>query len=333
MAKTLGNLTDKELELVTEVSEDFGIELNEALEICIADGTISENSGGNYPYRMEGYSEIKFFKVDPKSNLYKFNKDYKKANKKDLFVEDNFYTDINIPKDENGKWLIDEGSAVCLGEEIEQFIVLNVLYKGVRKKFDAKGTPLKTNFDTTYAQDIFKTGQAQMLHTQDGKSMLEIRDSLAKEYPSSDPKKAHENVPDTLKTQFQVLVLGLIKVDGKWKKVFIETTKRWSAEEALEVEFLEKTGKAQKYKQKAMVKIIGEDHFSNPLIGIVHQGTVTSEEFAEYRDVVVPEIRAIAAWQEKQREVVLGSASATKEESKAGAEDEETPEEDPFAED
>lgn len=330
MTKTLGNLTDKELELITEISEDFGIELSEALEIALADGTISESNGGNYPYRMEGYSEIKFFKVDPKSNLYKFNKEYKKATKKDLFIEDNFYTDINIPKDENGNWLTDQGSATLLGEEIEQFIVLNILYKGVRKKFDGKGTPLKTNFDTTYAQDIFKTGQSQMLHTQNGKSMLDIRDALTKEYPSNDPKKAHENVPDTLKTQFQVLVLGLIKVEGQWKKVFIETTKRWSSEEALEVDFLEKTGKSNKYKQKATVKITGEDHFSNPLIGLVHQGVVTPEEFAEYRDVVVPEIRAIAAWQERQREVVLGGAISNSE-GKA-EEPEETPEEDPFAE-
>ena len=82
MAKTIANLTNEEMMIITDYVELFGITEEEALSQAISEGSISDSVGGNFKYKPEGFNELKFYKVDPKSAMYKLNKELKK-NKKD----------------------------------------------------------------------------------------------------------------------------------------------------------------------------------------------------------------------------------------------------------
>ena len=324
MAKTLANLNNVELAVIGEISEDFGITLEEALELALSDGTITEGAGGNYPYKPQGYSEIKYYVTNPKANLTKANKIYKKETKKDLFEDENFYMDINIPKDEDGNITAEGMSAVCLGAEVDNFVVLNVLYKGDRSKFDGTGKPLDTNFETCYAPNIFREGQDVMLNVKTGKSMTEIRAELERDYPSKDPKKKMASVPNELQTRFRVLVLGMVQVEGEWKKVYIEITKRYSNKEAIEMDFMQAVGKGQKLKERAKLKINGEDNNANPLLYLEPLGKVDTDTFKSYSQIALQELRDIAAWLDAQKAAISGAPS----EAKSGSKPEPEPEED-----
>ena len=86
MAKTIANLTNEEMMIITDYVELFGITEEEALSQAISEGSISDSVGGNFKYKPDGFNELKFYKVDPKSAMYKLNKELKKNKKTVILV-------------------------------------------------------------------------------------------------------------------------------------------------------------------------------------------------------------------------------------------------------
>ena len=117
MAKTIANLTNEEMIIVTDYVELFGITEEEALSQAISEGSISDSVGGNFKYKPEGFNELKFYKVDPKSAMYKLNKELKKTKKDELFEDETFYYNTVISKTEDKKGFdLDKCSTVKVGE-------------------------------------------------------------------------------------------------------------------------------------------------------------------------------------------------------------------------
>ena len=316
MAKTLANLTNEEMMIITDYVELFGITEDEALAQAISEGSISDYTGGNFKYKPEGFHELKFYKVDAKSTLYKLNKELKKAKKDELFEDETFYYNTVITKTEDKKGFdLDKCSTVRVGETPE-IIVNKVAYKLVRNAFDGQNKPLPTNFETTLADSIFPNHQELMFNTKGGESALSIITKLKKQYHDGEQGKTQAKVPAELKTKFRVVLFGLVKIEDKWEKFFMELSAKYSEEENL-VAIFNKEATGMKTSWLNELKITGNDVRENPILQIQPVRKMEGAEFAELKDIIFETTREVAKFIQEQ--VAYAKGSKTESGDKGGA--------------
>lgn len=329
MAKTIANLTNEEMMIITDYVELFGITEEEALSQAISEGSISDSVGGNFKYKPEGFNELKFYKVDPKSAMYKLNKELKKAKKDELFEDENFYYNTTIAKTEDKKGFdLDKCSTVKVGER-PTIIVNKVAYKLVRNVFDGQNKPLPTNFETTLADGIYPSHQELMFNTKGGESALSINTKLKKQYPDGEQGKTQAKVPDTLKTKFRVVLFGLVLIEDKWEKFYMELSAKYDEKENL-VAIFNKEATGMKSAWINELQITGNDVRENPIIQIQPIRKMEGAEITDLKDIVFGTTREIAKFIQDQVAYAKGSKT-TEDKASAKVEDEDGTMEDPFA--
>lgn len=332
MAKTIANLTNEEMMIITDYVELFGITEEEALSQAISEGSISDSVGGNFKYKPEGFNELKFYKVDPKSAMYKLNKALKgsKAHE-ELFEDETFYYNTVIAKTEDKKGFdLDKCSTVKVGER-PTIIVNKVAYKLVRNVFDGQNKPLPTNFETTLADGIYPSHQEVMFNTKGGESALSINTKLKKQYPDGEQGKTQAKVPAELKTKFRVVLYGLVLIEDKWEKFYMELSAKYDEKENL-VAIFNKEATGMKSAWINELQITGNDVRENPIIQIQPIRKMEGTEITELKDIVFGTTREIAKFIQDQVAYAKGSKTegGDKASAKVEAEDEES---DPFAND
>ena len=330
MAKTIANLTNEEMMIITDYVELFGITEEEALSQAISEGSISDSVGGNFKYKPEGFHELKFYKVDAKSTLYKLNKELKKAKKEELFEDETFYYNTVITKTEDKKGFdLDKCSTVKVGER-PTIIVNKVAYKLVRNAFDGQNKPLPTNFETTLADGIFPSHQEAMFNIKGGESALSINTKLKKQYHDGEQGKTQAKVPAELKTKFRVVLFGLVLIEDKWEKFYMELSAKYDEKENL-VAIFNKEATGMKSAWINELQITGNDVRENPIIQIQPIRKMEGAEITELKGLVFDTTREIAKFIQDQ--VAYAKGSKTGGEDKAPAKVEEETDEDPFSSD
>ena len=316
MAKTIANLTNEEMIIVTDYVELFGITEEEALSQAISEGSISDSVGGNFKYKPEGFNELKFYKVDAKSAMYKLNKELKKAKKDELFEDETFYYNTVIAKTEDKKGFdLDKCSTVKVGER-PTIIVNKVAYKLVRNVFDGQNKPLPTNFETTLADGIFPSHQEVMFSIKGGESALSINTKLKKQYPDGEQGKTQAKVPAELKTKFRVVLFGLVLIEDKWEKFYMELSAKYDEKENL-VAIFNKEATGMKSAWINELQITGNDVRENPIIQIQPIRKMEGTEITDLKDIVFGTTREIAKFIQDQ--VAYAKGSKTESGDKCGA--------------
>jgi len=302
MSKTVNSLTPEEMEVLEQYVDLLGVDEEEALKQAISDKAISDNTGGGVGFKPEGFEEIKFNGGNPKANMVLANRAYKKANKKDFFEMDHYYYNPKHPKGDDGKFIVDEISGEDLGEEVE-FIITKVAYRASRATFGKSG-PEKTNFETTYADDMFPTSQQNMIIKGgglDGQNIWDYGKQLKSKYHDGINGKTQAKVPDNLKYKFKVVIFGLAKVDGEWKKAFFEGTNRYEDEYNLVADFLN-DAKGIKLMWVNELKIDGADGQNNPIQKVIPQKALAKKEWTEMKQEIMDNSRAVQKFIDDQRE-------------------------------
>ena len=329
MAKTIANLTNEEMMIITDYVELFGITEEEALSQAISEGSISDSVGGNFKYKPEGFNELRLYKVDPRRVEYKINKELKKNKKEEIFEDDVFYYNTVIAKTEDKKGFdLDKCSTVKVGER-PTFIVNKVAYKLVRNVFDGQNKPLPTNFETTLADGIFPSHQEVMFNTKGGESALSINTKLKKQYPDGEQGKTQAKVPVELKTKFRVVLHGLVLIEGKWEKFYMELSAKYDKTDNL-VEIFNKEATGMKSAWVNELQITGNDVRENPIIQIQPIRKMVGDEISELKGLVFDTTREIAKFVQGQVAYAKGSKTS---EDKASAKVEAETDEDPFSSD
>lgn len=265
---TIKDLTNEQYEIIEDYVDLLGCSEEEALAQALAEGAIQVGTSSSYPYKPEGFTELKRFELNSKSNLFKANKAYKKANKKDLFEEENFYININTPKvlGDDGKptseYDVENMTATCVGEEPE-IIVTNVMYRVERSAF-VSGKPLDSNFETNFELNLSNACQNEMyIRSKDsdlsGKSFGDLKAELQKKYG-----KAKSDIPQAESYSFKVFVYGLLKVDDKYEKVYFGITNRYGEDDNL-VQAWDKTRIGIKSNYLSKLTVPKTDDNENPI--------------------------------------------------------------------
>ena len=329
MAKTIANLTNEEMMIITDYVELFGITEEEALSQAISEGSISDSVGGNFKYKPDGFNELRLYKVDPRRVEYKINKELKKNKKEEIFEDDVFYYNTQVVKTEDKKGFdLDKCATVKVGER-PTFIVNKVAYKLVRNVFDGQNKPLPTNFETTLADGIYPSHQEVMFNTKGGESALSINTKLKKQYPDGEQGKTQAKVPDTLKTKFRVVLFGLVLIEDKWEKFYMELSAKYDEKENL-VAIFNKEATGMKSAWINELQITGNDVRENPIIQIQPIRKMEGAEITELKGLVFDTTREIAKFIQEQVAYANGSKTS---EDKASAKVEDDIESDPFAND
>lgn len=317
---TLADLNNEQLDIVHEIVELFDISEEEALEQCLADGSISLTRAST-SYLPEGYKELKLYTLNNKSNLFKANKAYKAKNKKDLFQEDTFYYDINIPRivGDDGKktkeFEVENITAIEVGTEPE-VIITNTLYKAERRLFKGE-TPAENNFETIFGINMFEEGQSEMIikNCKDdsikGKSMFDYIQELKKKYG-----KEKSKIPTAEQYTFRVVVFGLVKIDGKWEKFYFISLNRFG-DDNLVTEFDKKrTGVKSNYLGKLFID--GTDVNENPIFKLDVVKKLTMDDLVEndLKILIRDSVQNVSKWQKESVENARSSKS-TKEDTKS----------------
>lgn len=333
MAKTLANLTDAEFAIVNEYVEMFGISENEALAQALSEGSISDNDGGNFKYKPEGFHELKLYRLDTKSTLFKLNKALKTAKKPELFEEDCWYYNIDIAKTEDKKdFDLDKCSAVKV-EGTPRVIVNKIAYKATRAIFDGQRKPLPTNFETTLANSVFPDDQKQMLLLKGEGNAYSVIQDLKKEYHDGKQGKTQEKVPDILKCKFKVVLFGLVEIDGKWEKFFMELTNKYDDKDSL-TSIYNKEATGVKTRWISEVQITGQDSFENPTIQLQPVEQMEVDTFKALAPVINETTRDVLTFITEQVAYAKGAATKAKDSGKTAATstEDEDGENDPFSE-
>lgn len=323
MAKTVETLTVSELEIVQQFVDMFELSAEEALKIAISEGAILENEGSGLKFSPDGFEPLRLYIVNNKSHYYKINKALKKDKKEEMFPEENFFYNTKIVKDDKGEYELDKCSTTCLGETVK-IIPLRIMYKGRRASFDAQGKPDDTNLETTLAQTIGFLDQETMLSTgyKKGVSVKTLRDNLKKEYGDS--------VPDNLKIRFRCVLFGLVQVDGKWEKFYLDIANKYE-EAALDFEFnKDTTGKIMKFKFTTELKVTGTDDNENPIIQMVNTKELSEKEFLALKPEILAGKKEIETFVHSQIDSVKKEKT---EETKPAKETVENSDKDPFEDD
>ena len=330
MAKTIANLTNEEMMIITDYVELFGITEEEALSQAISEGSISDSVGGNFKYKPDGFNELRLYKVDPRRVEYKINKELKKNKKEEIFEDDVFYYNTQVVKTEDKKGFdLDKCSTVKVGER-PTIIVNKVAYKLVRNVFDGQNKPLPTNFETTLADGIFPSHQEVMFNTKGGESALSINTKLKKQYPDGEQGKTQAKVPAELKTKFRVVLFGLVLIGDKWEKFYMELSAKYDEKENL-VAIFNKEATGMKSAWINELQITGNDVRENPIIQIQPIRKMEGAEITELKGLVFDTTREIAKFIQDQVAYAKGSKGS---EDKASAKVEEDDSmEDPFGND
>ena len=329
MAKTIANLTNDEMMIITDYVELFGITEEEALSQAISEGSISDSVGGTFKYKPEGFNELKFYKVDPKSAMYKLNKELKKNKKDELFEDETFYYNTMIAKTEDKKGFdLDKCSTVKVGER-PTIIVNKVAYKLVRNIFDSQNKPLSTNFETTLADGIYPSHQEVMFNVKGGESALSINTKLKKQYPDGEQGKTQAKVPAELKTKFRVVLYGLVLIEDKWEKFYMELSAKYDEKENL-VAIFNKEATGMKSAWINELQITGNDVRENPIIQIQPIRKMEGTEITELKDIVFGTTREIAKFIQDQVAYAKGSKT-TEDKAPANNSAEADNSEDPFS--
>ena len=328
MAKTLENLTMAEQEILQGFMDAFGCTEAEALDMALTDGAIKEVTGGGLRFAPDEYKELKFYRANNKSHFYKIDKKRKNAGIKEaLFEEDCFFYDTKISKDDKGEYKLDECSTTNLGATPE-IIVLGTFFKAKRATFDSQGKADPTNFDTTMEASLAKAHQDSMIllgSDQKGLSALKVRDLLKKEYGDLD------KVPEKLKVKFRTMLYGLVKVEGEWKRFYIEVSNKMEDENKLTYFFDKDTaGKIIKAKFINTLELTGDDNNENPIIQIKVSKEMSLEEFNEIKGEIQSATKALSEFRAGQLEYIKAeTSSGTK--PKPQVEEVDDSDEDPFA--
>ena len=255
--------------------------------------------------------------------MYKLNKELKKAKKDELFEDETFYYNTVIAKTEDKKGFdLDKCSTVKVGER-PTIIVNKVAYKLVRNVFDGQNKPLPTNFETTLADGIFPSHQEVMFNTKGGESALSINTKLKKQYPDGEQGKTQAKVPAELKTKFRVVLYGLVLIEDKWEKFYMELSAKYDEKENL-VAIFNKEATGMKSAWINELQITGNDVRENPIIQIQPIRKMEGAEITELKGLVFDTTREIAKFIQEQVAYAKGSkTSEDKASAKVEAEDEE----------
>lgn len=335
MAKTLETLNENELALIAEYCEVGGFTPEEALIIAISEGAITENDGSSVGYKPQGFEELKYYIVNPKSNYYKVNKALKAAKKPELFSDETFYYGTVFKKLDDGSYDLDN----CTTTEVEgvpEVIVAKIAYRGVRNSFDSKSNKgYPTNFETTFADNLMPDSQKGMIAlsgNQKGQDLLSILSDLKKQYHDGESGKTQKKVPVDLKVAFRVYVFGLVKIGNEWKRFFMNFTNRIAdrgqADLSVDAEYKKITGMRSTHICK--IEVVGQDANQNPILQLIPSEKVSIDTYkAEIAPVYAEASQAVVSFIEAQK----ASTKASKgEKAKAKAQDEEDEgEENPFA--
>lgn len=330
MAKrTLAELTDAEIEIVNEYVELFELTEDEALAQALSEGSIQASSS-NFVYAPEGFAELKYYVVNPKSTLYKLNKALKKDKQDELFEEDTFYYDIQVKKTEDKKdFDLPNCKATKVGE-VPKIILTKVTYKAVRSAFDKQGNAEPTNFDTTLATSIYPDDQKQMMAYGGAEgNVYNIIGKLKKEFHDGKQGKTQENVPDKLKVKFRVIAWGLVEIDGEWKKFWMDLSNRYSPEENL-ISVWEKEAVGVKSKWLSELQITGSDNFDNPIIQVIPIEQMSTEDFKEISKEVNATTREVLQFIDAQKASVTSKGTSDEKPKDINEDASEEDSEDPF---
>ncbi len=298
MARLIETLSNEELELVTDYQELYGLDtLEEALDIAIAEGSIDNGEGGGRAFLPEDFRPMRLFTGHQKAKETKVNKALKKARMDTLFEDDIFYLGSELPKDDKGEFILEECKTTACGEK-PTIVVLQIKYKAVRAAFDGAGQPEDSNFDSTLADSIFPSGQAQM-STKFGNA-ADIISGLKKEYHDGKMGKTQGNVPDKFKVKFKVVLFCMVKTDNGWEKAAVELSNRYEDSQNLVTEWNKRpTGIASRLVNT--LEVTGEDNFDNPVIQILLNGSLSKADEASIKEDRADATRAIGKFMKDQQ--------------------------------
>ena len=335
MAKTLETLTAEELVILQEYIEIGGFDEVTALQIALAEGAISEEGAASVGYKPQDYAELKYHVINPKSNHYKVNKALKAAKKQELFADECFYYDTKFKKNEDGSYDLDNCSTVEI-EGIPEVIVTKIAYRGVRRGFDAKaGKAFPTNFETTFADNLMPDSQKGMVAlngTVKGQDLLYILNDLKKQYHDGEAGKTQKKVPADLKVSFRVYVFGLVKINGEWKRFYMDVSNKIAdkgqADLSVDAEYKKIQGMRSTHICK--IEVVGQDANQNPILQLIPSEKV---DIATYKSEIAPVYaeasQAVVSFIEAQK-ASMKASKGDKAKAKPQAEEDDG-EENPFA--